>query len=111
MSAPTVRVDERLVLTLSVGGRDAGLLVAYDYQGGLVLEHVVMFPKAPVTALAALLEAGLEEANRRQAKHVRIFQAAKGLDPRMRKLALVYGFEPYHKAEDGVYLVKHAEVA
>jgi hypothetical protein len=109
MPTLTTRVDERLVLTLSIDERPAGLLVAYEYQGGMVLEHVVLFPGAPVSALRPLLEAGLEDANTREAKHVRIFQA-NDLDPRLRKLAASYGFTPYETAEDGEYLVKYAEV-
>lgn len=111
MPTPTVRVEERLVLTLAIEGRDVGLLVAYPWDGGFWLEQVVTFPGAPATALLALLDAGLAEANRRDATHVGIYQPVQGMDARLRLVAREYGFKPYHVAETGTYLVKYAEAA
>jgi len=111
MSTPPVRVADRLVLTLALDGRDVGLLVAFPWAGGFFLEHVVVFPDAPATTLLALLQAGLDEANRREAKHIGIFQPTQGMDSRLRTVAQAFGFEPYHVAEDGVFLVKRAEEA
>lgn len=105
----TVQVDERLVLRLAFDGEDVGLLVAYTWGEGLFLEHVVVFPYAPVGTLPALLNAGLEDARTREAKYVGIYQPAAGMDARLRNVATHYGFTATKRTKQGTYLIRSME--
>lgn len=99
-------VGERTVLTYEPEGWPAGVITGYPSAGGFHVEHVVVFPGQPSTALLRMVRLGLEEAWRRGYDSVtfcvpRDFRLTRGLV----RLGHRLGFEEYARDQRFVFYV------
>ena len=100
-------VTNRIVYTYQLDGWPAGVLTAYEDGEGVVLEHVIAFPGVPRGTLAAMLEAGLEEAWARGYQYVTfMLPHAFPLTPVLRRLGERLGFTPYAGSESVTWYVR-----
>jgi len=103
-------VRDRIVATWEPGRWPSGLLTGRDDQaGGFALEHVVVFPGAPATALMDMLRDGLAEAWEQGFKYVtwhvpHAFPLSIALAEVGRRL----GFEKVDEDRTNAYFIRYA---